>query len=188
MADKDKLRFLTGQEANLKDKALTRGQVYFAISSDTDSGKIYFDAPIDKNTTKRILMSSDHAKTADKATSADRAIADSNGRKFTETYVSEIKLDDAGTTILYKYPDITTWKELKPKFLPLTGGTITGELYADSITAGDLLVNGSARFVNTILGNIETANQWKTARGFQIADSDAAHTSVSVNVNGCSNV
>lgn len=188
MADKDKLRFLTGQEANLKDKTLVRGQVYFAISSDTDSGKIYFDAPIDKNTTKRILMSSDHAKTADKATSADRAIADSNGRKFTETYVSEIKLDNAGTTILYKYPDITTWKELKPKFLPLTGGTITGELYADSITAGDLLVNGSARFVNTILGNIETANQWKTARGFQIADSDAAHTSVTVNVNGSSNV
>lgn len=188
MADKDKLRFLTGQEANLKDKTLTRGQVYFAISSDTDSGKIYFDAPIDKNTTKRILMSSDHAKTADKATSADRAIADSNGRKITETYVSEIKLDDAGTTILYKYPDITKWKELKPKFLPLTGGTITGELYADSITAGDLLVNGSARFVNTILGNIETANQWKTARGFQIADSDAAHTSVTVNVNGSGNV
>lgn len=188
MADKDKLRFLTGQEVNLKDKTLVRGQVYFAISSDTDSGKIYFDAPIDKNTTKRILMSSDHAKTADKATSADRAIADSNGRKFTETYVSEIKLDNAGTTILYKYPDITKWKELKPKFLPLTGGTITGELYADSITAGDLLVNGSARFVNTILGNIETANQWKTARGFQIADSDAAHTSVSVNVNGSGNV
>ena len=188
MADKDKLRFLTGQEANLKDKALTRGQVYFAINSDTDSGKIYFDAPIDENTTKRILMSSDHAKTADKATAADRATADSNGRKFTETYVSEIKLDNAGTTILYKYPDITTWKELKPKFLPLTGGTITGELYADSITAGDLLVNGSARFVNTILGNIETANQWKTARGFQIADSDAAHTSVTVNVNGASNV
>ena len=188
MADKDKLRFLTGQEANLKDKTLVRGQVYFAISSDTDSGKIYFDAPIDNNTTKRILMSSDHAKTADKATSADRATADSNGRKFTETYVSEIKLDNAGTTILYKYPDITTWKELKPKFLPLTGGTITGELYADSITAGDLLVNGSARFVNTILGNIETANQWKTARGFQIADSDAAHTSVSVNVNGSGNV
>ena len=188
MADKDKLRFLTGQEANLKDKTLTRGQVYFAISSDTDSGKIYFDAPIDNNTTKRILMSSDHAKTADKATAADRATADSNGHKFTETYVSEIKLDNAGTTILYKYPDITTWKELKPKFLPLTGGTITGELYADSITAGDLLVNGSARFVNTILGNIETANQWKTARGFQIADSDAAHTSVTVNVNGSSNV
>ena len=188
MADKDKLRFLTGQESNLKDKTLVRGQVYFAISSDTDSGKIYFDAPIDNNTTKRILMSSDHAKTADKATAADRATADSNGRKFTETYVSEIKLDDAGTTILYKYPDITTWKELKPKFLPLTGGTITGELYADSITAGDLLVNGSARFVNTILGNIETANQWKTARGFQIADSDAAHTSVSVNVNGSGNV
>lgn len=188
MADKDKLRFLTGQEANLKDKTLVRGQVYFAISSDTDSGKIYFDAPIDNNTTKRILMSSDHAKTADKATSADRATADSNGRKFTETYISEIKLDNAGTTILYKYPDITTWKELKPKFLPLTGGTITGELYADSITAGDLLVNGSARFVNTILGNIETANQWKTARGFQIADSDAAHTSVTVNVNGSSNV
>ena len=188
MADKDKLRFLTGQEANLKDKTLVRGQVYFAISSDTDSGKIYFDAPIDKNTTKRILMSSDHAKTADKATSADRATTDSNGRKFTETYVSEIKLDNAGTTILYKYPDIPTWKELKPKFLPLTGGTITGELYADSITAGDLLVNGSARFVNTILGNIETANQWKTARGFQIADSDAAHTSVSVNVNGSGNV
>ena len=188
MADKDKLRFLTGQEANLKDKTLVRGQVYFAISSDTDSGKIYFDAPIDNNTTKRILMSSDHAKTADKATSADRATADSNGRKFTETYVSEIKLDNAGTTILYKYPDITKWKELKPKFLPLTGGTITGELYADSITAGDLLVNGSARFVNTILGNIETANQWKTARGFQIADSDAAHTSVSVNVNGSGNV
>lgn len=188
MADKDKLRFLTGQEANLKDKTLVRGQVYFAISSDTDSGKIYFDAPIDKNTTKRILMSSDHAKTADKATSADRATADSNGRKFTETYISEIKLDNAGTTILYKYPDITTWKELKPKFLPLTGGTITGELYADSITAGDLLVNGSARFVNTILGNIETANKWKTARGFQIADSDAAHTSVSVNVDGSGNV
>ena len=188
MADKDKLRFLTGQESNLKDKTLVRGQVYFAISSDTDSGKIYFDAPIDNNTTKRILMSSDHAKTADKATAADRATADSNGRKFTETYVSEIKLDNAGTTILYKYPDITTWKELKPKFLPLTGGTITGELYADSITAGDLLVNGSARFVNTILGNIETANQWKTARGFQIADSDAAHTSVSVNVNGSGNV
>ena len=188
MADKDKLRFLTGQEANLKDKTLTRGQVYFAISSDTDSGKIYFDAPIDNNTTKRILMSSDHAKTADKATAADRATADSNGHKFTETYVSEIKLDNAGTTILYKYPDITKWKELKPKFLPLTGGTITGELYADSITAGDLLVNGSARFVNTILGNIETANQWKTARGFQIADSDAAHTSVSVNVNGSGNV
>ena len=83
MADKDKLRFLTGQEANLKDKTLTRGQVYFAISSDTDSGKIYFDAPIDKNTTKRILMSSDHAKTADKATAADRATTDSNGRKFT---------------------------------------------------------------------------------------------------------
>ena len=188
MADKDKLRFLTGQEANLKDKTLTRGQVYFAISSDTDSGKIYFDAPIDNNTTKRILMSSDHAKTADKATAADRATADSNGHKFTETYVSEIKLDNAGTTILYKYPDITKWKELKPKFLPLTGGTITGELYADSITAGDLLVNGSARFVNTILGNIETADQWKTARGFQIADSDAAHTSVTVNVNGSSNV
>lgn len=188
MADKDKLRFLTGQEANLKEKTLTRGQVYFAISSDTDSGKIYFDAPIDKNTTKRILMSSDHAKTADKATSADRATADSNGRKFTETYISEIKLDNAGTTILYKYPDITTWKELKPKFLPLTGGTITGELYADSITAGDLLVNGSARFVNTILGNIETADKWKTARGFQIADSDAAHTSVSVNVDGSNNV
>ena len=203
MAEKDTLRFLTGQESNLGSKAVTRGQVYFAINSDQNSGKIYFDAPADKvdssgnliTQTKRIVMNSDHADKADyatnagHATSADQAKKDSNQKVISETYISEMKLDAAGTTILYKYPDIAKWKELKPKFLPLTGGTITGELYVDGgSTLASLLVNGDARFVNTIQGNIKTADKWKTARGFQIADSGAANTGVSVKVDGSGNV
>lgn len=178
MAEQDKLRFLTGQESNLGSKAVTRGQVYFAINSDQNSGKIYFDAPADKvdssgnlvTQTKRIVMNSDkadYATNAGHATSADIANKDIHQNIISETYVSEITLDKAGTTILYKYPDIQKWNELKPKFLPLTGGTITGELYVDGgTTLASLLVNGDARFVNTIQGNIETANKWKTACKF----------------------
>lgn len=176
--EKDKLRFLTGQESQLSKYDLVRGQVYFAINEDQTGGKIYFDSPVGATGSKRIVMSGDKA---------DSAIKDGDGNVITSTYVSQIKLNDAGTIIMYRYPDSTSWTELAPKFLPLTGGHITGELYADSVTAGDLLVNGSARFINTIQGNIETANKWKTGRKFTIED-DAAHKGEFTIVDGSDDV
>ena len=79
---------------------------------------------------------------------------------------------------------------IKPNFLSKTGGTITGELYVDGgTTLASLLVNGDARFVNTIQGSISgnagSATKWATAKAFYIADAEAKHTSSpQVNIDG----
>ena len=79
---------------------------------------------------------------------------------------------------------------IKPNFLPKTGGTITGELSVDGeTTLANLIVNGDAKFVNTIQGSISgnagTATKWATAKAFYIADAEAKHTSSpQVNIDG----
>lgn len=47
---------------------------------------------------------------------------------------------------------------LDKRFVHKTGDTVTGELNVSSLVAGSLLVQGDARFVNTIQGTIERAN------------------------------
>lgn len=176
------LKFLNGQSSNLASKTVQAGQVYFAINSDGETGSIYFDAPISSSVTKRIAMS---GQTVQHANEADYATYDALGNEITDTYISQMRLDSAGTKIQYKYPGSQTWSELQPLFLPLAGGQITNDLSVNgTITAGNLIVNGAARFTQTILGNIQTADKWSTARNFSISDATAAHTGSTVSVDG----
>lgn len=176
------LKFLNGQSSNLASKTVQAGQVYFAINSDGETGSIYFDAPISSSVTKRIAMS---GQTVQHANEADYATYDALGNEITDTYISQMRLDSAGTKIQYKYPGSQTWSELQPLFLPLAGGQITNDLSVNgTITAGNLIVNGAARFTQTILGNIQTADKWSTARNFAVSDATAAHTGTSVSVDG----
>lgn len=56
---------------------------------------------------------------------------------------------------------------LQAKTLHVGGNaSLEGETLADSIIAGSLLVNGDARFVNTIQGNVATATKLATSRLF----------------------
>lgn len=177
----DKIRFLTGKESALP-QTIKRGQVYFAVSDKADSGKIYFDAPIDANTTTRILMGNFAQPTWAKLQGKPSLVA----RETTSTTQYPIELDAAKTSFkIYRFNG-TSYDSynLSPNFLPLTGGTISGELYADSITTGSLVVNGDARFVNTIQGNINTSNKWATARQITIADADKSHSGTGVSVDG----
>ena len=104
-----------------------------------------------------------------------------------------ISLDAAKTTFTIRVVEKTGTESsytLTPSFLPLTGGTITGELYVDGgTTLASLLVNGDARFVNTIQGSISgnagTATKWATEKAFYITDAEAKHTSSpQVNIDG----
>ena len=54
MPDTDKIRFLTGRQADLSLQPVVRGQVYFAING--DNGSIVFDVSIDASTTRRMVM------------------------------------------------------------------------------------------------------------------------------------
>lgn len=176
------LKFLNGQVSNLSTKTVQAGQVYFAINSDGETGSIYFDAPISSTVTKRIAMS---GQSVEHANEADYATKDSLGNTITETYISQLRLDNAGTKIQYKYPGVSTWSELQPLFLPLAGGQITNDLGVEgTITAGSLIVNGPARFIQTIQGNITSSDKWATARNFSISDSIAAYTGTTVSVDG----
>ena len=180
------LKFLNGQVNNLTNKTVQAGQVYFAINSDGETGSIYFDAPISSTVTKRIAMSGQEVQ---HAVNADHAEFDILGSPIIDTYISQMRLDSAGTKIQYKYPGSQTWSELQPLFLPLAGGQITNDLGVNgTITAGNLIVNGAARFTQTILGNIQTADKWSTARSFSISDASSAHTGASENVDGSINV
>lgn len=89
MPDADKLRFLTGKYEDLANKAVTRGQVYFAI--DGDNGKIVFDAPISSSTTKRIIMS-------DSVDFANKANSDSAGNIFISKYPYSFTTSSTGTS------------------------------------------------------------------------------------------
>lgn len=176
------LKFLNGQSSNLASKTVQAGQVYFAINSDGETGSIYFDAPISSTVTKRIAMS---GQSVEHANEADYATRDALGNIITDTYISQMRLDNSGTKIQYKYPGTQTWSELQPLFLPLAGGQITNDLGVNgTITAGNLIVNGAARFAQTILGNILSADKWSTARNFSISDATAAHTGTTVAVDG----
>lgn len=176
------LKFLNGQSSNLASKTVKAGQVYFAINSDGETGSIYFDAPISSTVTKRIAMS---GQSVEHANEADYATRDALGNIITDTYISQMRLDNSGTKIQYKYPGTQTWSELQPLFLPLAGGQITNDLGVNgTITAGNLIVNGAARFAQTILGNILSADKWSTARNFAISDASAAHTGTTVPVDG----
>lgn len=178
------LKFLNGQTSNLTNKTVQAGQVYFAINSDGETGSIYFDAPISSTVTKRIIMSGQSVSHADQA---DYATYDAVGNVITDTYISQMRLDSAGTKIQYKYPGTQTWSELQPLFLPLAGGQITNDLGVNgTITAGSLIVNGPARFIQTIQGNITSSDKWATARNFSISDATAAHTGTTVSVDGSS--
>ena len=176
------LKFLNGQSSNLASKTVQAGQVYFAINSDGETGSIYFDAPISSTVTKRIAMS---GQSVEHANEADYATRDALGNIITDTYISQMRLDNSGTKIQYKYPGTQTWSELQPLFLPLAGGQITNDLGVNgTITAGNLIVNGAARFAQTILGNILSADKWSTARNFAISDHNASHTGTTVAVDG----
>ena len=99
------LKFLNGQASGLINKTVQAGQVYFAINSDGETGSIYFDAPISSSVTKRIAMS---GQTVQHANEADYATYDALGNEITDTYISQMRLDSAGTKIQYKYPEICT--------------------------------------------------------------------------------
>ena len=89
MPDADKLRFLTGKYEDLANKAVTRGQVYFAI--DGNDGKIVFDAPITATTTQRIIMSN-------KVDFANQAQSDSAGNEFISKYPYSFTTTSTGTS------------------------------------------------------------------------------------------
>lgn len=89
MPDTDKIRFLTGRQADLSLQPVVRGQVYFAING--DSGSIVFDAPIDASTTRRVVMGSSVGAT-------DRANKDSAGNEFISKYPFKFTTTSTGTS------------------------------------------------------------------------------------------
>lgn len=89
MPDTDKIRFLTGRQADLSLQPVVRGQVYFAING--NDGQIVFDAPIDASTTRRIIMSNSTNLT-------DRAQKDSAGNEFISKYPFKFTTTSTGTS------------------------------------------------------------------------------------------
>lgn len=101
-------------------------------------------------------------------------------------YISQYVGGGTTTTTYHRRPMSALWSYVKSKlsaadiYVPKTGGTFTGAvtmsdvLNADSITAGDLLVNGAARFNNGLRAtNINGGQAIYTVIGTQTATTAA---------------
>ena len=147
----DKIKFLTGKLADLKNKPKVQGQVYFAIDGET--GKIAFD--VDGQT--RVFM--------DKASSADSATQDSAGNVISK-YIKTIQLL-SGDDTRFQYilgdgsyvPSKTTGIRLN--FVSRAGDTMTGLLTAK----GGILVNTATNTQDLIISRTGSATSECTTFG-----------------------
>lgn len=131
-------------------QALDKGMLIIEATDDTNAGTIFRNS----NSGKTVsiingVVTGDF--TGNLTGTANNAISDNAGKKITSYVQSVTKKGPAVFTITKG--DGTT-NDIALDFLPTAGGTIHGELYADSITAGSLVVNGVARFVNGLLGDL----------------------------------
>jgi len=120
--------------------------IWFAHTS--ANGKPVYNTNFTYNPSTKTLVAENITGTASKAK------ADSVGNEFISKYPYTFELDNEKTSIIVKAQNTDTLFTLSPRFLPLNGGHITGSLLVDDLTAGELLVNGSARIIGDLYANL----------------------------------
>lgn len=131
-------------------QASDKGMLVIESTDDANAGAIFRNSSSGK-TVSIIDGVITGAFTGNLTGTANNAISDNAGKKITSYVYSVTK---KSPTIFTVTKGDGTTNDIALDFLPTAGGTIHGELYADSITAGSLVVTGVARFANGLLGNL----------------------------------
>lgn len=123
---------------------IVKGRVYFALSADGNSGRILYD----NENNKRIMLDAgyaDNAGNASTANSATKATYDSTGTKDIRTYLASLSLNTAKTGIVAKDGAGNIVSTVTPSFLPLAGGTMTGNIKFNASDLGLLFKDSAGR-------------------------------------------
>lgn len=131
-------------------QAADKGMLILESTDDTNAGAIFRNSSSGK-TVSIINGVVTGAFTGNLNGTANNAISDNAGKTIT-SYVHSVT--KKSPTVFTVTKGDGTVSDIALEFLPTAGGTVHGELYADSITAGSLVVTGAARFTNGLLGNL----------------------------------
>lgn len=131
-------------------QASDKGMLIIEATDDTNAGTIFRNSNSGK-TVSIVNGVVTGAFTGNLTGTANNAISDNAGKKITSYVYSVTK---KSPTIFTVTKGDGTTNDIVLDFLPTAGGTIHGELYADSIISGSLVVTGVARFTNGLLGNL----------------------------------
>ena len=131
-------------------QASDRGMLILESRDDGNAGAIFRNSS-SGNTVSIINGVVTGAFTGNLNGTANNAISDNAGKTIT-SYVHSVT--KKSPTVFTVTKGDGTISDIALEFLPTAGGTVHGELYADSITAGSLVVTGAARFTNGLLGNL----------------------------------
>lgn len=131
-------------------QAADKGMLILESTDDTNAGAIFRNSS-SGNTVSIINGVVTGAFTGNLNGTANNAIGDNAGKTITSYVYSVTK---KSPTVFTVTKGDGTVSDIALEFLPTAGGTVHGELYADSITAGSLVVTGAARFTNGLLGNL----------------------------------
>lgn len=131
-------------------QAADKGMLILESTDDTNAGAIFRNSSSGK-TVSIVNGVVTGAFTGNLTGTANNAISDNAGKTIT-SYVHSVT--KKSPTVFTVTKGDGTVSDIVLEFLPTAGGTVHGELYADSITAGSLVVTGAARFTNGLLGNL----------------------------------
>lgn len=131
-------------------QASDKGMLILESTDDGNAGAIFRNSSSGK-TVSIINGVVTGAFTGNLTGTANNAISDNAGKTIT-SYVHSVT--KKSPTVFTVTKGDGTVSDIALEFLPTAGGTVHGELYADSITAGSLVVTGAARFTNGLLGNL----------------------------------
>ena len=148
---------------------IVKGRVYFALSADGNSGRILYD----NENNKRIMLDAgyaDNAGNASTANSATKATYDSTGTKDIRTYLASLSLNTAKTGIVAKDGAGNIVSTVTPSFLPLAGGTMTGNIKFNAADLGLFFKDSAGREYKVL--NDNGSNLWVGSSG----SSGVAHT------------
>ena len=139
-----------GAKIYYEAQASDRGMLILESRDDVNAGAIFRNSS-SGNTVSIINGVVTGAFTGNLNGTANNAISDNAGKTIT-SYVHSVT--KKSPTVFTVTKGDGTISDIALEFLPTAGGTVHGELYADSITAGSLVVTGAARFTNGLLGNL----------------------------------